>query len=55
MLAALALVAFVVGLVLRLADAGTGHAADPWVWVFAGLALLALHLIVPVTLWRRTP
>ena len=53
MLAILALVAFVVGLILRLAGGGSGQAADPWVWAFLGLALLAAHTIAPSIPWRR--
>lgn len=48
-----AIVAFAVGLILRLTDAGSGHAADPWVWSFVGWMLLTAHLITPVTPWRR--
>jgi hypothetical protein len=51
--AVLALVAFLIGLILRLAGGGSGHFADPWVWAFFGLAFLAVHLIVPVIPWRR--
>jgi hypothetical protein len=48
-----ALVASIIGLVLRLTGSGTGHAADPWVWAFLGLGLLALHFVSPYAPWRR--
>lgn len=53
MLAILAFVAFIVGLILRVSGGGSGHLADPWVWAFLGLALLTLHLLVPLIPWRR--
>ncbi len=48
-----ALVAFAVGLILRLTDAGSGHVADPWTWTLLGLALLAAHQVSPAVPWRR--
>jgi hypothetical protein len=54
MLAILAMIAFIIGLILRVIGAGTGHAADPWVWTFAGLALWSAHTVSPYTPWRRS-
>jgi hypothetical protein len=54
MLAILATVAFVIGLILRVVGAGSGHAADPWVWLFGGLTLWAAHAVSPYTPWRRS-
>ena len=53
MFAVLAVVAFALGLILRLAGAGAGHFADPWTWAFTGLVLLALHTATGYVPWRR--
>lgn len=55
MFAVLALVAFLIGLIVRLSGAGSGHLGDPTVWLFLGLAFLAVHLLYPYTPWRRVP
>ncbi len=53
MLAVLAMIAFVVGLILRVVGTEGSDVADPWVWLFGGLALWAAHTVSPYTPWRR--
>ena len=50
MFAILALISFVVGAVLDYQK--TAHATT---FLYVGLALLAIHLIVPYTPWKRVP
>ncbi len=54
MFAILAMVAFTIGLILRIAGTVAGKAGDPWVWAFLGLALWAAHSVSPYTPWRRS-
>lgn len=56
MLGVFAFVAFLVGLIVRLVNSGFEF-SDVWIWLFLGLALLALNSLWPVaTPWsRRNP
>lgn len=54
MLALLAAVAFLLGLIFKVAGVDSGD-FDVTALIALGLCLLSLHFVWPVAVWRRTP